>query len=141
MGKDSGVLDEVTWDDSMSEDCGVEATSYWEMSSACLPADTSTSTYTQMEANDSKRWRFDMHFTDLPDNLIYDGCYNDDELLYQPEPINFRWEIAIADSEDVNQLFLSLNQHQMTVTQRVIMTNLISSSISSALCPGTYTSI
>lgn len=105
MADNYGVLSDNSWSDSMTENCGAGATSYWEMAAACSAPGSSKSEFATMQPNDGEWWRWDMHFTNLPDNLIYNGCYNDGN--YRPEPYNFRWEIGIGSGETVNEVWLA----------------------------------
>jgi len=102
MGRDSGVLDESLWEESMSA-CDGAITSDWEMVAAVTANDTSDHNWDEIQEGEQNIWEFVTHFEERPENLIHNDCWRSQ--YNKPEPHNFRCTIEIADSENYNELF------------------------------------
>jgi len=109
MARDSGVLNEYTWTDSMS-DCDGRASSDWKMTSAATAKDASDHSWDEIDTNGQNIWEFVTYFNERPENMINDACRNDQ--YYNPEPHNYRVTIDIAEAENKIDLYFSNPQPQ-----------------------------
>jgi len=104
-GKDHGTLDELSWEGSLHEE--IEG-SYcedpymdWTVNAGVNASDTRSECYDEIQTGEANRWRFNLHFSDPPGNMV-DGCDYEDP-AYDAWPENFRYRVERSD-EDSSEL-------------------------------------
>jgi hypothetical protein len=98
-GEDHGTLDEISWSGSMSKRASDGACEDKEMSWDVIAGINASndSTYCYDEIRDWNRWRFNLHFSDPPGNML-EGCDWEND-SYDARPWNFRFEIKKNDNK------------------------------------------
>ena len=99
-GEDHGTLDEIEWSGSLSNPSSDGACEDREMSWDVVAGINASndSQYCYDEIRDWNRWRFNLHFSDPPGNML-DGCSFEDDSGYDAYPHRFRFEINRNDSK------------------------------------------
>lgn len=99
-GEDHGTLDEVDWSGSISKQAEDGACEDKEMSWDVVAGINASndSKYCYDEIRDWNRWRFNLHFSDPPGNML-EGCGFEDDSSYDAYPYSFRFEINKNDSK------------------------------------------
>jgi len=100
-GKDHGTLDEISWEGSLHEE--IEGSycedpyMYWRVNAGVNASDTRSECYDEIQESESNKWRFNLHFSDPPGNMV-DGCDYEDP-AYDAWPENFRYRVERGENE------------------------------------------
>jgi len=103
--EEHGELYGKDWSGSVTRDCwgGQEMT--WEAMASVCASNEKEANYDEIESEGSNRWRFDMHFTDRPEEMLH-PCDNAKQKEYWAEPYSFEYRIEVTDNHH-DQVYVS----------------------------------